>query len=679
MVGLNSLFEIARSALTTTQLELTVAGHNVANVNTEGYSRQQAILTERPPLNGQPGMIGTGVQATQIQRVVDQFINRQLTGVQQNLGNLNITNDQLSQLQQIFNSTSGQDINTQLSNFFAGMQDVASSPADTTPRAVLLQRALLLTASLNQASNDLATQRLNLNQQIQQTVTEINSYSTQIADLNDKIVSAEATGQNANDLRDQRDLVINKLAQDVDISTIESATGAVSVFAARGQVLVQGNTTRQLAAVPTLDNEGLFDVGYNTGGTKALSISSLISSGRLKGLLDVRDTLIPNVQQSFDRLAATLVNQVNQIHQQGYGLDGSTGLNFFTPLAVTTHANADNQGTGSLSNATITANSLLTLHDYKIQFTSPTAYSIVDATTGSNIKGNYTGTAITAPTADAPISIITGTNDTLTVTVDGTTSGTITLAGAASPGLAYSSGASLASELQNKINADATLQAAGRTVTVAYDSTTSRFVITSDSTGSNSAVDVTGGTARSTLGLVSGTSTAASGTYSSPQTLNFDGLSVTLSGTPAANDVFTVNSYAKAADTISVAITSGTQFAAASTLAGIPGDNTKALAMIALQQQQFASLGGTTFNDTYSNVASTVGLAAQTANQQLQAQNVLQDQINAFRSQTSGVSIDEELVNLLKFQRGFEAASRLIGVTDQMVQTLLGLAQHTGA
>ena len=679
MVGLSSLFEIARSALTTTQLQLTVAGHNVANVNTEGYSRQQAILTERPPLNGQPGMVGTGVQATQIQRVVDQFINRQLTGIQQNLGNLNTTNRELSQVQRIFNSTSGQDINTLLNNFFAGMQDVATSPADTTPRSVLLQRAVLLTSSLNQAASDLAAQRLNLNQEIQQTVTEINGYAKQIADLNDKIVSAEAIGQNANDLRDQRDLAINKLAQDVDISTIESANGSVSVFAARGQVLVQGNTTRDLAAVPALDNEGLFDVGYNTGGTKALSISSLISSGRLKGLLDVRDSIIPNVRQSLDRLAATLVNQVNQIHRQGYGLDGSTGLNFFTPLTVTTHAKEANQGSASLSNAAITANSLLTLHDYQIQFTSPTAYSIVDTTTGSTIKGNYTGTAITAPTANAPLSIITGTNDTLTVTVDGTTSGTITLAGAASPGLAYSSGASLASELQRKINADATLQAAGRSVTVAYDATTSRFIITSNSTGSNSAVTVTGGTARTALGLASGTSTAASGTYSSPQTLNFDGLSVTLSGTAAANDVFTINSYTKAANAITVAITSGSQFAASSSVAGIPGDNSNALAMTDLQQQQFASLDGTTFNGTYSNIASTVGLAAQTANQQLQAQNVLQDQISSFRSQTSGVSIDEELVNLLKFQRGFEAASRLINVTDQMVQTLLGLAQHTGA
>ncbi len=678
MVGLSSLFEIARSALTTTQLQLTVAGHNVANVDTPGYSRQQAILTERPPLNGQPGMIGTGVQATQVQRIVDQFINRQLTDVEQNLGNLNVASNQLAQLQQMFDSTSGQDINAQLNNVFAGMQDVASNPADTTARSVLVQRALLLTGSLNQASSDLAAQRINLNQQVQQTVLEINTYAGQIADLNDKIVSAEVTGQNANDLRDQRDLVINKLAQDVDISTIGSQDGSVSVFVARGQVLVQGNTTRQLATVPNLDNDGLLDVGYNTGGTRALSISSLITNGRLKGLLDLRDATIPATQQSFDRLTATLVNEVNQIHQQGYGLDGSTGRDFFTPLSVTARASAVNQGSAGVSGSAVTANSLLTFHDYQIRFTSPTTYSIVDQTTGSGIRGNYTGTAITPPTADTPVSVITGANDTLTLTVDGTTSGTITLGGGPSPGLAYSTGASLASEMQKAINSDAALQAAGRSVTVAFDSTTHRFVITSNSSGSNSGVAVTGGSARAALGLVNGTGTAASGTYSGPQTLNFDGLSVTVSGTPSAGDVFTVNSYAKAAGAVTVAITNGAQFAASSTAAGIPGDNTSALALTALQQRQFASLGGTSFNGAYSNIASTVGIASQTATQQLDAQHVLQDQVNTLRSQTSGVSIDEELVNLIQYQRGFEAASRLVSITDQMLQTLLGLGQHQG-
>lgn len=672
-MGLNGLFDIARSALTTTQQALTVTGHNVANVNTPGYSRQEAILTERAPLNGRPGMVGTGVQATHIRRVVDQFVERELTGVRQTLGKVTASREELFRLQGLLGDTNNQGIGARLNEFFMGLQDVASNPADVTPRSVLLAKASLLTTGLNQVATDLSTSRLTLNSQIKQTVTEINSLTKQIAELNDKIVSAEVSGQNANDLRDQRGVAVNELAERIDIATIESGNGAVSVFAARGQVIVEGGITRRLATVESLDNDGLLDIGYDTGGTKALSISSLITSGRLKGLLDVRDATIPDLQRSFDRLAATLVNEVNQIHRQGYGLDGSTGLDFFAPLAVTTHANTTNQGSAAIASGPITANSLLTFHDYEIRFTSATAYSIVDATTGSTIKGNYTGTAVTAPTVDVPVSIVTGSNDTLTVTVDGTTSGTITLAGAASPGQAYTSGASLAVELQNKINADATLQAAGRTVAVTYDTTTSRFVITSNSTSATSAVTVTGGTARTTLGLASGTSTPASGTYSGPQTLAFDGLSVTLSGTPAANDVFAVNSYDDAAKNLGVALTNGSKIAASSILTGIPGNNDNALALVVLQNRKFAGLGTATFSDAYRNAAASLGIAAQTADRELQAQEILKEQIDTFRAQTSGVSIDEELVNLIKYQRGFEAASRLIVVADEMFQTLLAI------
>lgn len=672
-MGLNGLFDIARSALTTSQQALTVTGHNVSNVNTPGYSRQEAILTERSPLNGQPGMIGTGVQATHIRRVVDQFVNRELTGVRQSLGNLTVSREELFRLQGMLVDTNDQGVGARLNEFFKGLQDVASSPADVTPRSVLLARASLLATGLNQAASDLSTARLTLNQQIKQSVTEINSLTRQIAELNDKIVSAEVKGQQANDLRDQRDVRLNDLAERIDVTIIESGTGAVSVFAARGQVIVEGGVTRQLAAVESLDNDGLVDIGYDTGGTRTLSIASLITNGRLRGLIEVRDTTIPDLQRSFDRLAATLVNEMNRIHRQGYGLDGSTGLDFFSPLTVTTRADADNQGSGSLSNAAIAANNLLTFHDYEIRFSSATAYSIIDTTTGSTIKGNYTGTAITAPTGDAPISIVTGSNDTVTVTVDGTTSGTITLAGAASPGQTYTSGAALALELQNKINADTTLQAAGRSVAVTYDTTTSRFVITSNSTSATSAVNVTGGTARATLGLVSGTSTAASGTYSGPETLTFDGLSVTLSGTPAANDVFVVNSYDDAAKNASVALTSGAKIAASSTPTGVPGNSDNALALVALQNRRFAGLGTATLGDAYRNAATGIGVAAQTADRELQAQDILREQIETFRAQVSGVSIDEELVNLIKYQRGFEAASRLIVVTDEMFQTLLSI------
>ena len=673
MIGLSSLFDIARSALTTSQQALAVTGHNVANVNTPGYSRQEAVLTERPPLNGRPGMAGTGVQATSIRRYTDQFVNRQLTIVQQNLGRLSVSREELFRLQNLFGDSNNQGIAARMNDFFRGLQDVSTNPSALAARSVLLANARQLASSVNQVATDLVAARQSLNFQVQQTVTEINSLSKQIAELNNQIVAAEVTGQSANDLRDQRDLALNELAARIDITTVETGTGALTVFAARGQVLVEGSTVRQLNAVEDPDNDGLFSIGYSTGGTRPLSIDALISNGRLRSLLDVRDTTVRDLEVSFDRLSATLANAVNGIHRQGYGLDGSTGLDFFGPPVVSTRAVTANQGVAAINGSAITANSLLTFHDYEIRFSSASAYSIVDATNGATIRGNYTGTVITTPSADNPLSIVTGTNDTLTVTVEGVASGTITLAGAASPGLSYTSGTALAQEVQNKINADATLQAAGKTVAVTYDTTTNRLVITSNDTTASSAVNVTGGTARTSLGLSAGTSTSASGTYTSPATLTFDGLSVTLTGTAAAGDVFKVDSYSHAARDLAVALTDPSSVAASSTRTGIPGNNTNLLSLVALQQRKFESLNDGTLNDAYRSVAAELGVAAQTADREKEAKEILKDQIETLRAQVSGVSMDEELVNLIKFQRGFEAASRLVRLTDEMFQTLLSI------
>ncbi|MDH4153955.1 MAG: flagellar hook-associated protein FlgK [Nitrospira sp.] len=676
MVGLSSLFDIARSALTASQRALTVTGHNVANVNTPGYSRQEAVLAEQPPLHGQPGMVGMGVRATAIRRYTDFFVNKQLTAIEQNLGRLSVSKDELFRLQNLFSDSNNQGIAARLNELFRGLQDVSTTPGGLAARSVLLANAKQLASSLNQASADLISARQSLNFQVQQTVEEINSLSKQLATLNGQIVAAEVTGQSANDLRDQRDGVVNELAKRIDITTIEAKSGALTVFAARGQVLVDGATIRQLGAIEDPDNEGLFAVGYSTGGARPLSIDGLISNGRLRSLLDVRDITVKELEVSFDRLTATLTNAVNTIHRQGYDLDGSTGREFFGPGAITTSARAANQGAVAVNDSAVTANSLLTFHDYEIRFSSPTVYSIVDTTTGASIRGNYTGTSIVAPSADTPVTIVTGVNDTLAVTVDGVASGTITLAGAASPGLAYSSGAALAQEVQAKINADGALQSAGKSVVVTYDVTTNRLVISSNNATSASAVNVTGGTARTSLGMLSGTGTASSGTYTSPMTVIFDGMSVSLTGTAAAGDVLEVNSYDDAAKHVAVALTDPSTVAASSTKAGPPGNNTNMLALVALQHRQFASLDGGTLKDAYRTAAANLGVAAQTADRETDAQETLKDQIETLRAQVSGVSIDEELVNLIKFQRGFEAASRLVRMTDEMFQTLLSLKPY---
>ncbi len=672
-MGLNALLDVAKSALFTAQQALTVTGHNIGNVNTPGFSRQQVILTEERPVDGSPGQVGSGVKIAEIRRAVDVFLNRELAQSHEDLGQFTVARDELSRLESLLGDARGQGLSGKLNELFKALQDATTTPSQIAPRSVVLSRATTLSSAFHQLNTDLVKTRRAVDAQIGVTINEINSLTGKIAQFNSQIKSAEVSGQNANDLRDQRDLAVNELATRVEVLTFDRPDGTVSVFTARGLVLVDQETIRTLVGVQSPDNQALLDIGYDMGGPQPYVINDLISTGKLRGLLDVRDRTIPSVQRGINALAGSLLTEMNQIHRVGYGLDGSTGEDLFSGLSVTTRAPTTNSGTASMANGVVTAPSLLTFHDYEIRFTGPAGYAIVDATTGAGIRGNYTGTVLTPATVDAPVSIVTGVNDTLVVSVDGTTSGTITLNGTGSPGLAYISGDALAEELQSKINADSTLAAAGRQATVLFDRTTHRLVLRSNSVGGTSSVDVTGGTARATLGLSGGVSTVASGTYSGPQTFHLDGIAVTVSGAPAANDVLHVNSRDNAARDLVVAFSDPSKIALSSTRAGVPGNSENGLDLVALQSKTITGLDNATLFDAYRKTATDLGVASQVAGQRLETEEIRHEQLQRFRAQVSGVSLDEELVNLLKFQRAFEAASRMIVAADEMMSTLISL------
>ncbi len=662
--------EIGRNALNTAQRALAVTGQNISNVNTPGYSRQEAVITEARSQDGNPGQIGTGAQVTEIRRITDQFLENQVNVSAQKLGQFDSYRTALFRIQSLFSDSNNQGIGAGLNDFFSALQDVATNPSDLAARNVLLSKAAALAGQVNQAAATLSDERKSIDSQISQTIGEVNSLTTQIADLNVKIADATARAQNANDLRDQRGKLLNDLGERIAITTFEDSTGQVSVFTGRGQLLVDKQTTRSLSGVARSDNGGMLDVSYTIGSGSAQDISSLITGGRLRGLLDARDTVIPSQQSALDKLAAGLVTEVNQQHRQGYGLDGSTGQDFFSTLSVTTTIPNTNAGSAVVSSSSVAAPSLLTMHDYEMRFTTGPNYTLVDATTGTNVKGNYVGTAVTVP-----LTVVAGTSDKLKAVVDGTTSGDLTL----TPGT-YT-GAQLATELQTRINADATLVAAGKTVTVTFDPTNSKLIVTSNSTATNSAVTFAapgaGSDARASLGLTGGVATATSGTFTAGSTFTMDGIQVRVTGTPTAGDKLKVNAYTGSAQNLSVSLTDPNKVAAASSQAGLPSDNANALALAALQSKSIAGLGNTTFSGAYGAAATSLGVAAQGADRDLQGQQALDDQLQSFRAEVSGVSLDEELMNMMKYQRAFDMASRLVMLTNQMLQTIVSLGSSS--
>ena len=222
-----------------------------------------------------------------------------------------------------------------LNEFFGALQDVATNPNDLSARTVFLSKATALASRFNQSAADLTAAQEFLDRQVGQTVTDVNRLTSQIADLNAKIAYAESSGQQANDLRDQRGVALAGLGELIEVSSIEDATGQLTVFAGRGHVLVDKERTYQLVGVPDLSNNGLLDVHYDAGAGSTTNLTPVIQSGRLKGLLDVRDQTIPSLRTSLDTLASEVVTQVNQQHRLGFGLDGSTNQNFFVPTGTT--------------------------------------------------------------------------------------------------------------------------------------------------------------------------------------------------------------------------------------------------------------------------------------------------------------------------------------------------------
>lgn len=462
MSGITTLFGIGTSALFAFQRALAVTGQNVANVQTPGYSRQEAILSEAIAQDGTPGQIGTGVQVTEIRRALNTFVERQLLASREQLGRFQASRDSLAVVQGLFGDSNDLGIGASLNEFFNAVQDVVTNPSDVTARSVLLSKAATLAARFNQAASDLHAQRQALDAQVGQTIAEINTLASQIAELNTKINVAETAGQRANDLRDQRGRLLNELAERIEVSVIEDATGQVTVFVGRGQALVEKGDARRLVGTASPGNNGLLDVQYEDVGGTLVTISPVISSGRLKGLLDVRDSNIPDLLTALDTLADTLVTEVNRQHGAGYDLDGNTGQDFFSPSGLT-------------------------------------------------------------------------------------------------------------------------------------------------------------------------------------------------------------------AATISVAITDPRAIAASDTAAGIPGNNANALALAALKNRPLPALGDATLSRYYSTAAANLGTVAQAAERDLTAQQIVHEQLEAHRAEASAVSLDEELVNMIKYQRAFQAASRLIVLTDELMQTILGL------
>ncbi len=336
--GLN----IGYKSLAAQQRALDVTSHNIANANTEGYTRQDVIMEATPADKVLAGYVGTGVAITDFRRVKDEFIDIQMRTENKALGEWETRDNIISKLEVIFNEPSESSLRSVLEQYWGAWQTLAKNPESTSARTNVLQRGVSLADTFNHLDTQFVDLQVDINKGIGLKVEEVNTQARQIRDLNLQIMKAEASGQRANDLRDNRDLILEKLSKNIAIDVVEDEFGAVNVTVG-GKILV---SRAVLGEIRFHNNDPLHPQTAQlewyepTSDTPQGSVQ--LNGGILKGYFEMRDEGIPNYLEKVSTLARTIADEVNDLHRAGYALDGSTGRDFFTVTDSTTGLSAKN-------------------------------------------------------------------------------------------------------------------------------------------------------------------------------------------------------------------------------------------------------------------------------------------------------------------------------------------------
>ncbi|RKY63848.1 MAG: flagellar hook-associated protein FlgK, partial [Candidatus Latescibacterota bacterium] len=324
MPGILEALHIAKSALELQQYGIQVTGHNIANANTEGYTRQRVVSEARAPLETPYGMLGTGVQVAEIERTRERFLDEQVRTASEDLGKWAQAERALSEVEGVFAEPSEGGLNSLLREFWDSWRALADNPEDYAARQVVLGKAETLVDAFHRLDRQLREVQYNMNFLVDSKVEEINRIAGRIAELNVQILYIESRGSQANDDRDRRDLLLDELSKLVDVQVVEGSDGMVNVFL-DGRPLVEGKEVFELDTLPVAEEGHPVEKVIWKQGAREVQISG----GELGGILEVRDDKINAYLDRLDRLARTLAEEVNSIHRNGYTLNGATDVDFF--------------------------------------------------------------------------------------------------------------------------------------------------------------------------------------------------------------------------------------------------------------------------------------------------------------------------------------------------------------
>lgn len=607
------------------QRALDLTGHNIANANTPGYSRQVAEFTARIGGGSGSTYVGGGTQISTIKRMYDALLVEQLrisaTG-QARFSALNSLAGRVDSL--LADADTG--LNTGLQNFFNTMQDVANDPAEIPTRQALLGEADSIAGRFRSLDQRLDQLENEVNERLTLAVDDINRIASQIADVNDKIAVA-GVGARPNDLLDRRDALVLELSGLVSVSTTIQDDGALNVFIGSGQSLVLGTNVQRFGVRASEFDPTRVSVVYE-GASGSTPLDTALSGGTLGGLLEFRSRVLDPSRQSLGQTAVAFVNQFNAQHSAGMDLRGNLGGDFFAIDPPRVLYSSNNAGSGTAT-AAVGDLGAFTGADYVLEFDGA-SYSLTRADNGQSIPLTGSGTAADPFLADG-----------MSIEVGG--------APAAGDRVMIRTGHNAAGTIESLISDPRSIALAAPT------RAQSSFANIGDATISQATVVDAEDPALLTPAVIEFTSAttysingAGSFAYTDGDPIVINGSSVTINGVPANGDQFTIEANY-----------------------GASGDNSNALLLNNVQSNGVLDGGAISIGESYGQLVASVGGTAHQIQSGLAAQNVVYANAEEAVLSKSAVNLDEEAANLIRFQQAYQAAAQVVSVTKTLFDSLL--------
>jgi flagellar hook-associated protein 1 FlgK len=632
MTSTFSSLELGKRSLGAHEQALQTTGHNLSNASTEGYSRQRVEFAEMEPIfmpglnrEERPGQLGQGVVVSRIERIRDELLDRRIIAQANGEGYWKTRDPYIRQIDQMYLEVGDNSLRAKMDAFWDGWQELSRNPADSAPRTAIIERAQTFIDGVHDRFNGLKRLQDMADEDIALTVDRVNELSRQIAHLNNDIQRIIAQGDRPNDLLDRRDLLVDKMSEIVNI-TVDKRDSDEFMIHTDGIVLVQGKIGRQFEITRGIDSEGYGQISWADTGD---IFEPERGKGSLAALLELRDDTIEREIQTLDNLSMNFIDLVNENHRAGYGINGRTGLDFFTEHHFVTNVNGnyDRNGDGEYDSTYI----------YRIN-----GSNTLDERAQIGLEGTISLSAFNPAEADggaggAIVEIPYYAEDTVADLID----------------RINNSGA----DVTARLNRDGRLSLRA---TVTEDRNEPDFVIRH--------IEDSGRFLEGYAGLLQNSGPEGAFDWGAPDAVAaLRGEDYSTAPVAHPSGWIELNPILRR-ETASVASGYGENGRTAN-----PGNGDAALAIASVRNTvvMVGRLG--TFDDYFADSVGRIGLLGEQSGRALETQQQIMKQLHDMRQSVAGVNMDEELSNMIKYQHGYQAAARFVSTVNSMLDILMNL------